>query len=138
MTDDAWQVSVDAAALQDAPGPVLDAARLDELAYTMSPEELREFVWLSIVDTEMRLTDIASYRAAGNLEGMAEVARRVAREAASLGALHVHILALRLETACRTGKKAGICSLLGELSEAWSQVGDRMCAWLAEQASPRV
>ena len=130
MTDDAWQ------APQDAPGPVLDAARLDELAYTMSPEELREFVWLSIVDTEMRLTDIASYRAAGNLEGMAEVARRIAREAASVGALHVHVLALRLETACRTGRQAGTCSLLGDLSGAWSQVGDRMCAWLDEQASP--
>ena len=131
MTDDAWQ------APQDAPGPVLDAARLDELAYTMSPEELREFVWLSIVDTEMRLTDIASYRAAGNLEGMAEVARRIAREAASVGALHVHVLALRLENACRAGKHADTCSLLGELSAAWSQVGDSMCAWLAERASPR-
>ena len=131
MTDDAWQ------APQDGSDPVLDAARLDELAYTMSPEELREFVWLSIVDTEMRLTDIASYRAAGNLEGMAEVARRIAREAASVGALHVHVLALRLENACRAGKHADTCSLLSELSAAWSQVGDSMCAWLAERASPR-
>jgi len=134
MTDDAWQAPGDAPALQDAPGPVLDAALLNELVYTMSPEELREFVWLSIVDTEMRLTDIASYRAAGNLEGMAEVARRIAREAANLGALHVHVLALRLETACRTGNHAGTCNLLGELSDAWSEVGDGMCAWLTEQA----
>ena len=137
MTDDAWRAPAEAPAPQDAPGPILDAARLDELAYTMSPEELREFVWLSIVDTEMRLTDIASYRAAGNLEGMAEVARRIAREAASVGALHVHVLALRLENACRAGKHADTCSLLSELSAAWSQVGDSMCAWLAERASPR-
>jgi len=117
------------------PGPILDNNRLAELADTMSPEVLREYFWLAIVDTELRLTDIAAHRAAGNLESVAEIAHGIAREAAKLGAAQVHIKALRLETVCRAGKNAGTYGLIGELSEAWTQVGDDLCAWLAEQAS---
>ena len=118
----------------EPPLHILDKHRLAELSDIMSPEELREFVWLCIVDTELRLTDIATRRAAGDLEGVARLALAVAREAANLGALGAHVLALRLETACRTGESAGTYGLIGELSEAWTQVGDSLCAWLAEQA----
>ena len=121
-----------------APAPVglqiLDKDMLAELSDIMSPEELREFVWLCIVDTELRLTDIAKHRAGGDLEGVAKVAFAVAREAANLGALGAHVLALRLETACRAGESANTYGLISELSEAWTQVGDTLCAWLAEQA----
>jgi len=120
----------------EPPLHILDKGRLAELSEMMSPEDLREFVWLCIVDTELRLTDIATHRAAGDLEGVAKVALAVAREAANLGALGAHVLALRLETACHAGQGAGTYGLIGELSEAWTQVGDSLCAWLAEQAPP--
>jgi HPt (histidine-containing phosphotransfer) domain-containing protein len=119
--------------IEREPDWILDAERLEELSSTMSPEELREFVWLSIVDTELRLTDIASHRAAGRWQALAQAARGIAGDAAYLGARRVHILALRLETACRSGEVG--YGLIGELSQAWSQVGDHLCAWLAEQAS---
>jgi len=139
LTDEARDpepaAAVRAPALEDVPGPVLDKSRLEEFSATMSRGDLREFFWLSIVDTELRLTDIAALRAAGKLESVAEVAHRIARDAANLGAARVHIKALRLETACRAGESAGSYGLIGELSEAWTQVGDRLCAWLAEQAS---
>ena len=124
------------AAPEDMPAPILDPDKLEEFSATMSPEELWEFFWLCIVDTELRLTDIATHRAAGNLESMAQVAHGIAREAANLGAARVHILALRLETACRSGNSAGTYGLIGALSEAWTLVGDSLCAWLAERAPP--
>jgi hypothetical protein len=121
----------------DGLGPVLDEGELQELCANLSAAEAREFVWLCIVDTELRLTDIVTRRAAGDLDSVAEIANGIAREAARLGAVRVHVLALRLETACRSGS-AGTCSLISELSDAWTQVGDTMCAWLTRQASPAV
>lgn len=121
-------------ASQNVPGPMLDKDRLKELCSNMSAGETREFVWLSIVDTELRLADIASHRAAGDTMRVADVAHQIAREAANLGALHVHVLALRLETACHSGRSVRTCGLIGELSEAWTRAGDAMCAWLSEQA----
>ena len=121
--------------VKDVPVPILDESRLGEFSITMSPADLREFFWLCIVDTELRLTDIATCRAAGDLEGVADIAHGIAREAANLGAPRVHIKALRLETACRAGKSAGICGLISELSEAWTQLGDSLCAWATGQAS---
>lgn len=120
-------------ASQDVPGPILDKERLGELCGSMSAAEAREFIWLCIVDTELRLADIASHRAAGDLKRVAQVAHQIAREAANLGALHVHVLALRLETACHSGRSVRTCGLIGALSEAWTQAGDSMCAWLSEQ-----
>ncbi len=118
----------------DGLGPVLDESELKELCANLSAAEAREFVWLCIVDTELRLADIVARRAAGDLESMAEIAHGIAREAAKLGAVRVHVLALRLETACRAGS-AGPYSLISELSDAWTAVGDTMCTWLAQQAS---
>lgn len=117
------------------PGPILDKDRLQDLCANLSAAEAREFVWLCIVDTELRLADIASHCAAGDLARVAEVAHRIAREAANLGALHVYVLALRLETACRNSRSVRTHGLIGELSEAWTQAGDTMCAWLAGRAS---
>lgn len=122
-------------ATQIVPGPMLDKDRLAELCANFSAAEAREFIWLCIVDTELRLADIASHRAAGDMKRVAQVAHQIAREAANLGALHVHVLALRLETACHSGRSVRTCGLIGELSEAWAQAGDTMCAWLSEQAS---
>ena len=119
----------------EALGPVLDRSGLEELCANLSSADAREFVWLCIVDTEMRLTDIATYRAAGDLRRVAELAQRIAREAAKLGVIRVHVLALRLETACRGGS-AGTYGLISDLSDAWAQAGDAMCAWLVQQASP--
>ena len=119
----------------EALGPVLDKSGLEELCANLSSAEAREFVWLCIVDSEMRLTDIASHRAAGDLKKVAEVAQRIAREAARLGALRVHVLALRLETACRAGSD-GTYGLISDLSDAWGEVGEALCAWLTGQASP--
>jgi hypothetical protein len=122
-------------AAEDGPGPVLDENALKALCANLSAAEAREFVWLSIVDTELCLTDIIGRRAAGDLEGMAKLAHGIAREAAKLGAIRVHVLALRLETACRGGS-AGPYSLISEISDAWTKVGDTLCAWLSRQASP--
>lgn len=128
---------------RDVPGPeeglgsVLDESELQELCANLSAAEAREFVWLCIVDTELRLTDIVTRRAAGDLESVAEIAHGIAGEAARLGAVRVHVLALRLETACRSGS-TGTTSLISELSDAWTQAGDTMCAWLTRQASPLV
>jgi HPt (histidine-containing phosphotransfer) domain-containing protein len=113
----------------------MNKSGLEELCANLSSAEAREFVWLCIVDSEMRLTDIASHRAAGDLKKVAEVAQRIAREAARLGALRVHVLALRLETACRAGSD-GTYGLISDLSDAWGEVGEALCAWLTGQASP--
>jgi HPt (histidine-containing phosphotransfer) domain-containing protein len=122
-------------ASEDGLGPVLDENELKALCANLSVAEAREFVWLCIVDTELHLTDIIARRTAGDLESMAEIAHGIARQAAKLGAIRVHVLALRLETACRGGK-AGPYSLIGELSDAWTKVGDSLCAWLAQRESP--
>jgi HPt (histidine-containing phosphotransfer) domain-containing protein len=117
----------------DGWSPVLDESVFRELCAHLSAAEAREFVWLCIVDIELRLTDIASHRAAGDLESVAGIAHGIAREAAKLGAVRVHVLALRLETSCRSGS-IGTYSLIGELSDAWTEAGDTMCAWLGQQA----
>jgi hypothetical protein len=115
---------------------VLDESVFAEMCANLSAAEAREFVWLCIVDTELRLTDIVADRAAGDLESVAGIAHGIAREAARVGAVRVHVLALRLETACRGGSP-GSLRLISELSDAWTEVGDRMCTWLARQASPQ-
>lgn len=120
----------------DGLGPVLDESVFAEMCANLSAAEAREFVWLCIVDTELRLIDIVTDRVAGDLESMAGTAHGIAREAARVGAVRVHVLALRLETACRGGSAAPL-RLISELSDAWTEVGDRMCAWLARQASPQ-
>jgi HPt (histidine-containing phosphotransfer) domain-containing protein len=111
---------------------VLDHAVFTELGAALPREKIRELVWLFVAETEFYLTEIASRRAAGDLESVARLAHNIVSVAGNLGAMRASALARQLERACRGGDKTYSYHLISELSQACQDASAQMHDWLTD------
>lgn len=111
---------------------VLDRAAFAALGAAMPRDELEELVELFDCETEFYLTEIASRRGAGDLDGVARLARNIVSIAGNLGAARASALARQLERACRNGEKPNSYRLISEMSQACQDARQEMQAWLEE------
>src|SRR5215469_12801994 len=105
---------------------VLDRVSFAELGAALPPGELKELVELFVCETEFYLTEIASRRGAGDLDGVARLARNIVAIAGNLGAVRASALARQLERTCRNGEKANSYRLISEMSQACRDAGEDM------------
>lgn len=114
---------------------MLDPATFIELGAGLPYDTMQELVDLFAAETDFIMTEIASRRAAGDLESVARLARNIVSIAGNLGAVRVGALARQLEQICRKGDKAGNYRLISEMAQACRDAHDEMAALLGEEST---
>lgn len=114
---------------------ILDSAAFIEREVDQSRRAMRELVDLFAAETDFIMTEIASRRAAGDLESVARLARNIVSIAGNLGAARVGAVARQLEQICRNGDKTGSYRLISEMAQACRDAHDEMAALLGEEST---
>lgn len=112
---------------------VLDRAAFTELRAALSHDKMRELIRLFAAETDFTMTEIASRRAEGDLQGVARLARNIVSIADNLGARQAGALARQLERVCGDGDKTNTYHLISEMSRACRDASEEMDALLRQE-----
>ncbi len=118
------------AVAKPAPAPVhplLERAKMDELAETLGFDTLRELLMLCAADANAH----AAAMDARDMDDCARQAHALVSAAGNMGLMRLSAEARLLETACRGGEREKVSALIAELRVTAAQSAEDIKTWLA-------
>ena len=109
--------------------PILDQESIANLR-ALSPDDgdvfLREIVGIFLEDTPVRIAELHSGQAKGDVASFSRAAHSVKGSSSNLGAMELRAVAERLEHMAKQSGFAGVDPVIVELESAFARVGSRV------------